>query len=219
MNRPEAKIRRPQLLCIIGCEGINQEKLYFAKVQDLINSIEPRTHDLLFDFAEPFGGDPKCVVQRVVTKSIGKQNKGAVFDYDGKQAKYEEAIDLAMENQITLGYTNYCFDLWLILHKEDYFSSVNSQDDYVGKLRQVYGLRRDANIKKKEQVELILKQIDIEDIKAAIVRADFIASSNLKKEANKTSQKHEYYDNPDTKIHNMLRSIFHKVGVEKAFGL
>ncbi len=120
---------------------------------------------------------------------------------------------MAKENQITLGYTNYCFDLWLILHKEDYFSSVNSQDDYVGKLRQVYGLRRDANIKKKEQVELILKQIDIEDIKAAIVRADIIASSNLKKEANKTSQKHEYYDNPDTKIHNMLKSIFHKVGV------
>lgn len=219
MNRPESKIRRPQLLCIIGCEGANQEKLYFTKVQDLINTIEPRTYDLLFDFAEPFGGDPKCVVQRVVAKSIGKKNKGAVFDYDGKQIKYEEAIDLAIENQITLGYTNYCFDLWLILHKEDYFGSVNSQDGYAGKLRQIYGLRRDANIKKKEQVELILKQIGIEDIKAAIVRADFIASNNLKKEAKKTSQKHEYYDNPDTEIHNMLRTIFQKVGVEKALWL
>ncbi len=26
-----------------------------------------------------FGGDPKCVVQRVVMKSIGKKNKGAVL--------------------------------------------------------------------------------------------------------------------------------------------
>ncbi|MDE6387959.1 MAG: RloB family protein [Lachnospiraceae bacterium] len=219
MNRPETKARRPKLLCIIGCEGVNQERLYFDKVQNLVNSIETRTCDLLFDFAEPFGGDPKCVVQRVVTKSIGKQNKGAVFDYDGKRVKYEEAIDLAMENQIMLGYTNYCFDLWLILHKEDFFDGVNSQDDYAGKLRQVYGLRRGANIKKKEQVELILEQIDIEDIKTAIVRAELIESINLAKEANKTPQNHEYHDNPDTQMHNMLKVIFQKVGVIKAFEL
>lgn len=219
MNRPEAKKRRPQLLCIIGCEGANQEKLYFAKVQNLINAIEERTHDLLFDYAEPFGGDPKCVVQRVVAKSIGKQNKGAVFDYDGKQVKYEEAIDLAMENQIILGYTNYCFDLWLILHKEDYFYSVNNQEDYAAKLRQVYGLRRDANIKKKEQVESILDQINMGDIKAAIARAEFITSNNLKKEAKKTSQKYVYYDNPDTKMHILLKSLFQKVGVDKTLGL
>lgn len=219
MNRPETKVRHPQLLCIIGCEGANQEKLYFDKVQNLVNNIETRAYDLLFEFAEPFGGDPKCVVQRVVAKSIGKQNKGAVFDYDGKKAKYEEAIDLAMENQITLGYTNYCFDLWLILHKEDFFDSVNSQDDYAEKVKQVYGLRGDANIKKKEQVELILNQIDIENIKAAIARAELITSNNLAKEANKTPQEHEYFDNPDTQMHNMLKSIFQKVGVIKTFEL
>lgn len=219
MNRPEVNVRRPQLLCIIGCEGINQEKSYFMKVQDLINSIEARTYDLLFDFAEPFGGDPKCVVQRVVAKSIGKKNKGAVFDYDGKQTKYEEAIDLAIENQITLGYTNYCFDLWLILHKEDYFNSVDSQDDYARELRRAYGLRRDANIKKKEQVDLILNQIDLECIKAAIARADFITSRNRQEEANITLQNHEYYNNPDTKMNNLLKTIFKKVGVEKELGL
>lgn len=217
MNRPTAKARRPQFLCIIGCEGINQERLYFNKVQNLVNSIETREYDLQFDFAEPFGGDPKCVVQRVVTKSIGKQNKCAVFDYDGKQVKYEEAIDLAMANQITLGYTNYCFDLWLILHKEDYSKSVNSQDDYAGKLRQIYGLEENVNIKKKERVKLILEQINIEDIKNAIFRAERIASDNLAKEANKTPQGYKYYDNPDTQMHSMLKSIFQKVGVVKIF--
>ena len=65
MNRPQKKSKRPQLLCILGCEGKNQECLYFNKVQELVNMIEQRTHDLIFDYAEPFGGDPKCVVERV----------------------------------------------------------------------------------------------------------------------------------------------------------
>ena len=61
---------------------------------------EERTHDLVFDYAEPYGGNPKCVVERTIQKSIGKENKVSVFDYDGKKDKYEEAIDLAIENKI-----------------------------------------------------------------------------------------------------------------------
>lgn len=109
MNRPKNnKIRRPQFLCIVGCEGKNQERIYFDKVAELVNCVEERTHDLVFDYAEPYGGNPKCVVERTIQKSIGKENKVSVFDYDGKKDKYEEAIDLAIENKIELGYTNYC---------------------------------------------------------------------------------------------------------------
>ena len=141
LNRPKNnKIRRPQFLCIVGCEGKNQERIYFDKVAELVNCVEERTHDLVFDYAEPYGGNPKCVVERTIQKSIGKENKVSVFDYDGKKDKYEEAIDLAIENKIELGYTNYCFDLWLILHKEDYFDIVQNQDAYADKLRQVFGL-------------------------------------------------------------------------------
>lgn len=203
---------------IIGCEGANQEKLYFEKIQEIVNSIEERTYDLLFDFAEPFGGDPKCVVERAVKKSIGKMNKAAVFDYDGKKEKYEEAIDLAMDKQITLGYTNYCFDLWLILHKEDYICSVNSSDGYIEELRRVYGLKDNANVKKRDQVKAILEKINLEDIKAAIRRAEMIVASNLEKEANKTMKEYEYYDNPDTQMHEMLKSVFSKTGIKFSNG-
>lgn len=146
LNRPNSNKRRPQFLCIIGCEGQNQERMYFDKVAELVNCIEERTHDLVFDYAEPYGGDPKCVVERTIEKSIGKENKVSVFDYDGKKEKYEEAIDLAKENKIELGYSNYSFDLWLILHKEDYFEVVQNQNDYADKLRQVYGFSADTQM-------------------------------------------------------------------------
>ena len=99
-----------------------------------------------------------------------RKTKYLVFDYDGKKDKYEEAIDLAIENKIELGYTNYCFDLWLILHKEDYFDIVQNQDAYADKLRQVFGLAADANIKKEKRVTEIVNQIGLSDIKNAIQR-------------------------------------------------
>lgn len=214
MNRPQKEPKRPQLLCVLGCEGENQERLYFQKIQELINKNEKRTHDLTFLYAEPFGGDPKCVVERTLTRSIGKTNKASVFDYDGKTKKYEEAIDLAMEHQIVLGYTNYCFDLWLLLHKENYTQTVSNQDGYANELRKAYGLRKGANIKKKDQVEKMMEQINMEDVLTAIARAEKMACAHSKKAAHRTSQGFEYYDNPDTQIHNMLNLLFQKVGVQ-----
>ncbi len=76
-----------------------------------------------------------------------------------------------------------------------------------------------VNIKKKDKVQVILSQIEIEDIQAAIVRAELIAVKNLEKEANKTPKENEYHDNPDTQMHNLLKSIFQKVGVARRFGL
>ena len=84
--------------------------------------------------------------------------------------RYEEAIDLAIENKIELGYTNYCFDLWLILHKEDYFDIVQNQDAYADKLRQVFWVSSRCKHKKRKRVTEIVNQIGLSDIKNAIQR-------------------------------------------------
>ena len=42
-------------------------------MQNEINDIY--IHDLVFDYAEPYGGNPKCVVERTIQKSIGKETK------------------------------------------------------------------------------------------------------------------------------------------------
>lgn len=214
MERPKKELRKPELLYIVGCEGENQEKKYFEKVQKIINSISTRKWDVLFDFAEPFGGNPRCVVERTVTKSIGKTNKVAVFDYDGKTKEFEEALELANENKIELGYTNYCFDLWMILHKEDFFDYVSHQDDYADDLRRVYKLPSNANIKKMANVERIIEQIELNDIIDAIHRSVIIEKTNMEKPPNVTTiQKIKYHDNPDTQMHTALIRIFKKAGI------
>lgn len=99
MNRPGAKPRLPELLYIVGCEGKNQERLYFERIKVLINDIPTRKKNIDFSFAEPYGGDPLCVVNRTIEKSIMKTNKLSVFDYDRKKEKYEQAIDLGIDKK------------------------------------------------------------------------------------------------------------------------
>lgn len=215
MERPKAKAKKPELLYIIGCEGINQEKLYFEKIEELFNGIEQCKYNITFDYAEPFGGDPECVVKRVIDKSIGKLDKAAVFDYDGKTSKYENAIDLGIKNDITLGYTNYCFDLWLIWHKSDYSTIVKYQGDYAKKLKEVYNLPAGCNMKNKNHVNKILEQIDLSSILDAILRAELVEKNNKKNHKGiLTNDKNKYYENPDTQLHNMLKLVLSKAGIE-----
>lgn len=215
MERPQTKKRNPELLYIVGCEGVNQEKKYFEKVQEIINSIPSRKFDIRFDITEPFGGTPRSIVERTINKSIGKTNKVAVFDYDGKKHNYEEALDLAKANHIEVGNTSYCFDLWLLLHKKDYFNTVSHQDDYADDIRTTFKLREKADIKKAINVDRILAQININDIFSAMKRAETISLLYPNKRPHITpSQKVAYYDNPDTQMHTVLKSIFKKVGIK-----
>jgi len=216
MDRPQSKMRKPELLYIVGCEGKNQECLYFEKIKQIINNIPARKFDIIFDYAEPFGGDPKCVVERTLTKSIGKENKISVFDFDNKKVKYEEALELAKANYIDLANTNFCFDLWLILHKEDYFISVSDQDCYDSDIKRIYGLPNEVNIKKKNNVEKIIEQITFGDIKDAIKRAEEIDKLNKSVIPNITPKKIKYYNNPDTNVHKALKNIFKKAGIKLA---
>lgn len=100
-----------------------------------------------------------------------------------------------------------------ILHKEDYFDIVQNQDAYADKLRQVFGLAADANIKKEKRVTEIVNQIGLSDIKNAIQRGKKISEDNQGKEANKTPKENRYYDNPDTQMHVLLQFLFAKVGI------
>lgn len=214
MERPKVILRKPDLLYIIACEGKNQEKLYFERVQNIINAIDKRKYNILFDFAEPFGGDPKCVVERAINKSIGKTNKAAVFDYDGKKNKYEEAIDLGIENNIELGYTNYSFDLWLIWHKIDFDACVNCQNDYESEVKRVFGLKANRNIKKENAVQEINSQIALQNILDAIDRAEKKGQDNKNnKVAIITVKGNKYYSNPDTRIHIILKEVLRKANV------
>jgi len=108
-------------------------------------------------------------------------------------------------------YSNVNFDLWLIIHKEDYYKSVCSNDAYVADVRRIYGLRSRENIKSESTIKKILKQITLEDVKSAIERADNIREGKIDT-GKMLIGSTVYYSNPDFSIHEFLKVVLADCG-------
>ncbi len=103
------------------------------------------------------------------------------------------------------------FDLWLILHKEDYNKSVSRNDAYVADVRRIYGLGSTENIKRESAIKKILEQITLVDVKSAIKRADNIRKGKI--DADKMFiGSTVYYSNPDFSIHEFLKAVLTDCG-------
>lgn len=106
---------------------------------------------------------------------------------------------------------NVNFDLWLILHKEDFNRQVNKNNSYISHVRRVYGLTPKSNIKNEKIIKKILDQIRLQDVKDAISRAEKIKLLKLKEDATLIEDSLVYL-NPDFSIHEFLKLVLVKSG-------
>ncbi len=106
-------------------------------------------------------------------------------------------------------------DLWFILHKEDFNRPVASSDAYVVDVRRIYGLNREADIKERANLERILGQITLEDVRHAIRRADEIRATKLESDCFMVDSV-ACYGNPDFSLHNFLKIVLQDCGELKS---
>lgn len=136
--------------------------------------------------------------------------KVAVFDYDNNKKEFEDKVKMCKKGKIYIAYSNLNFDLWLLLHKKSFNKVVTNNDDYVGLIRKEYGLGKTDKIKKESNIDKILEQINLEDVKFAISNADKIMQK--KEEHGKIiCENYVYYNNPSMSIHNFLKDILEDI--------
>ena len=194
---------RRQYLCI--CEGL-QEKMYIKRVSQLINN------------------PPKIKI--TINTTIGKAKRlekeyveydsAVIFDHDLNQKEFEENLKICREIQknykkkksriIYPAFSILNFDLWLVLHKKDFCKPVPKNESYQKEIKQIYNLPKNANIKKEENIKKIIEQIEIEDIKSAIKRANKIKEQKLE-EDKKEIHGYEYYSNPYLNIQTFISEL------------
>lgn len=198
---------RKTYFCI--CDG-QQETMYLAHIAKLLKDF-PRK---VIDF--------KCIEGDVLNKKINyvEYDSVALFDHDGRVNRFEDSIELCdkiMRTNKKTGkkkdakkffhaYSNLNFDLWLLLHKQDYTKSVIGNDAYVHDVRKTYELPQTADIKNEKVIKTILSQIALEDVKQAIYRAEKIRNTKLPGDGKKIGDT-ICYDNPDLSIDIFLRMV------------
>lgn len=115
--------RVPYKTFYIFSEGSNTEPTYFEMVK------KTRRDGLVRLCTAKGSGDPlniarnaiSCVRSRNKSKNSFKKNDEvwAVFDRDDHE-HWEAAISMCLNAGVKLGYSNPCFELWLILHYKDH---------------------------------------------------------------------------------------------------
>jgi hypothetical protein len=202
---------RKTYLCI--CEG-QQEEMYLAHVASLLKKFPNRVVKFNTMIDKPYR----------LNKTYEEYDNAALFDYDLNEVEFRKNIEccdqLNNANKPTKrkkgkytyhAFSNVNFDLWLILHKEDFNRSVSSNSAYQADVKRIYGLGSSENIKSKSAIEKILQQITLEDVKSAISRADKIRSEKM--EADKMIIGSTVcYPNPDFSIHEFLKVVLKDCG-------
>ena len=187
------EIRR-QYFCV--CDG-QQEEMYLKHLAHLLKTEVRRVS---FTTKRGLPGD--------ITKHRHiKYDKAVLFDHDGKTNEFREALITCHKAKCTPAYSNLNFDLWLLLHKQDYTSHESTNKAYVNRVRKAYNLGDETDIKSKASITTILKQITLDDIKSAIRRAQKIREQKLTSDAEKIGLI-ICYDNPDLSIHKFILKMF-----------
>lgn len=198
---------RKSYFCI--CDG-QQETMYLEHVAKLIKDFPRKVVSF------------KCEEGDVLEKKLDyiEYDHAALFDHDGRDQRFVESIltcDRLMKNnskkrkkkeaiKFYHAYSNLNFDLWLLLHKQDYAKTVIHNDSYIRDVRIAYGLKKDADIKDAGVIKTILEQIALEDVKQAICRAEKIRANKLEEDGKKAGNS-VYYGNPDFSIHEFLKMV------------
>jgi len=228
MDKKESRVIR------MSVEGINCERLYFKHLAKLINRSGSNMYNLKID---PKVRSPKQYARSIASlpQEKRKNNRKIPFfhiqdieDYynDGFRRKFEEVISEMREAEeewdlsYEMGYSNYTFELWMLLHAADMKYAIRDRYAYLDPINRWFNKRyKDLDeFKAEAEFQSILDQyVTLDSIWKAIKRAEKIKNAN-KDEGKKTmSYKNvEFYpDNPDLSIHLVVRQILDICGVIK----
>lgn len=163
------------------------EQWYLKWLQDQINNMEESVCKVSID----------CPVKKNPlkhAKSLTVMRKIEVyhfFDYESDDRVYVQNFQDAMDNmkkaeqlgkqiKYKSGYSNFTFDLWIILHLADCYTSYAHRKQYIKPINQAFGERFENmdEYKKEENFKRCLKKMNLSNVVDAVGRAKKIMREN-----------------------------------------
>lgn len=151
------------------------------------------------------------------------------YESSGKEhvLQFRNTIDEMRESEkhkdveYYLGYSNFTFDLWIILHKKDCNDSKSHRKHYIGDINEAFHehFRTLRQYKQKDDFKRCLSKLTIDDVKAAIRRAKVIMRN---RKAVDTPIRYSdccyYSNNPSLAVHEIIEKILMDCGLFRQRG-
>lgn len=191
------------------------EKWYLEWLQKQINDNEKANCKVKFDIQVQ-----KNPIKRV--KSLNVLNKTDiihVFDFEDLQNELafqktlsymKEASTKKKNVRYLLGYCNYDFELWMILHKKCDVSYKEHRSKYLSVLNAYFNEKFEtmSQYKEEDNFKKVLNKLTLNDVKYAIQNAEKITKNNQENQIKVHFAKYTYYkNNPSLNLHEHIRKI------------
>lgn len=185
----------------MSVEGKNCERLYFEHLAKLINCSDRHKYDLKIS---PRAMSPLQYAKRSAYKPVDKRRSGKnlpyihiqdiedYYDAQQKQKFYKTIDEMRRAEQIfgisyCLGYSNYTFELWMLLHAADMTAAMINRAAYLRPINQYFKreYRSLDEFKNASEFQRLLKQfITLDSVFDAVDRAERIAENNKRQGKN-----------------------------------
>ena len=165
------------------------EQWYLQWLQNTINSDPNTQYCVKLDC--PIQKDPLKRAKGLV--ALGKTEIIHVFDYESGEPihvqQFKTALDRMKEAQsirvgkgITyhLGYSNFTFELWIVLHKGDCNGMLAHRRQYLTPINRAYSENFENldQYKHEDNFKRVLSKLTLDDVREAILRAKSIMQNN-----------------------------------------
>lgn len=216
--------RREKRNFFISVEGEVCEKMYFEHLERLIKNSSRSKYIFSatikskqpYEFAKSLSYLP----QETGKSAAPYMHINDIENYsnDEHRKKFNHLIDQIEKAKKTygisymLGYSNYTFEVWMLLHRTEKCIKVSSRDQYLHLINNAFGcsFRDISEYKSKAVFEKVLKQITLDNVEEAIRRAEDIERAN--EGDAKSMRSHNgttfYVSNPYTTVHQVVKKIF-----------
>lgn len=195
------------------------EKWYLEWLEGQINKNKNAKYNV--KFIVKITKNPLKMVKQ--TTILGDLKIVHVFDFEELQNEatfkntlrvMKSASKIKKRVKYSLGYSNYTFDLWIILHKSYVMQRKSHRSNYLCDINRCYNTQFESMSEYKEEANFkrILTCLTLEDVVSAISNAERIELQNLRDYQKVNHCGYEYYrENPSLSIHEYIKEILKTV--------
>lgn len=216
-------MRKENRTYYFSVEG-DTEKWYLDWLQQMINKESDIKYTVKLDSKKE--KDPLSRVKRMTI--IGKTEITHIFDYESDEEfhvkQFKGVLDTMKSAQNTgkrikynLGYSNFTFELWMILHKMDSNKSYTHRSKYLEPINRAFGERFKSldEYKEEKNFKKILDKLTLQNVKQAIERSKSIMKRNEDLDYKLQEYKgYKYYrENPSLSIWEQIERILKDCGI------
>ena len=200
------------------------ERWYLLWLRDQINVCDDRTYNVSID--AKVQQSPKKFYKGVTAKTTPAVTH--ICDYESNESVHVEKFRNILSEmkeakdqkgiKYSLGYSNFTFELWMVLHKRACNGTFSHRTQYLAPISQAFGEKFEdlGHYKREDNFKRYLSKLTLQDVKDAIRRADAICAVNESDEKCKLQHYKGYAfykDNPALSIHEAVRIILSESGL------